>query len=63
MNLLLFVKDQLNWSVEIEDFPVDIPKMHSLHEMSMKDRVPTDLWLLQLSFGFLFTESRALGRD
>ena len=36
----------LNQLVEIEDFPVDVPKMHSLREIYMKDRVPTALWLL-----------------
>lgn len=30
----------LNQLVETEDFPVDVPKIHLLHEMYKKDRFP-----------------------
>lgn len=36
----------LNQLVEIEDFPVDVPKSHLLLERYVKDRVLTALWLL-----------------
>lgn len=52
--MLTFLLNQL---VEIEDFPVDGPTRHLLLEMYLKDWIPIALWLLQLNFGFLFTEA------
>lgn len=34
-----------------------------LSEVCTNSRVPTVLWLLKLSFDFLFTEGSALGRE